>query len=135
MNVFRLKSSSNSTATKGSESKASSISEGLPVTHEPILTPPTDYSPVLPAALDEAQQATFEKLKTYIHSIMLPEDHEYYPSEKGFVTDVTLKRYLRARKWDYEVCNHKKRGGIFFYVLLLEEKRKRAGKCGEFFSL
>ncbi|KAG2226286.1 hypothetical protein INT45_005958 [Circinella minor] len=102
MNVFRLKSSGHSTASKGTDSKASSISDNVPVTHEPILTPPADYSPVLPAALDEAQQAVLEKLKTYIHSIMLPEDHEYYPSEKGFVTDGTLKRYLRARKYDYE---------------------------------
>ncbi|KAI9490779.1 CRAL-TRIO domain-containing protein [Zychaea mexicana] len=102
MNVFRLKSSANSNKTNGTQSKASSISESVPVTHEPLLSPPADYSPSLQPALDESQQDKLEKLRTYIQSIMLPEDHEYYASEKGFVTDGTLKRYLRARKWEYE---------------------------------
>ena len=103
MNVFRLKSSGNSTASNGTHSKASSIAEAGPVNHEPCLTPPTDYSPVQAAPLDESQQDKLEKLRAYITSIMLPETDAYYASEKGFVTDGTLKRYLRARKWDYEV--------------------------------
>ncbi|ORX63165.1 CRAL/TRIO domain-containing protein [Hesseltinella vesiculosa] len=35
---------------------------------------------------------------------MLPLDHEYYENEKRFLTDATLKRYMRARKWDYEAA-------------------------------
>ncbi|KAG0189900.1 hypothetical protein DFQ28_002785 [Apophysomyces sp. BC1034] len=35
---------------------------------------------------------------------MLPEDHEYYASEKGFLTEGTLRRYLRARKWVFEAA-------------------------------
>ncbi|KAI8148287.1 CRAL-TRIO domain-containing protein [Fennellomyces sp. T-0311] len=106
MNVFRLKSSANSMASNGTQSKASSIAETGPVNHEPIMTPPTDYSPVQAPPLDESQQAKLEKLRTYINSIMLPEEHEYHASEKGFVTDGTLKRYLRARKWDYEASKN-----------------------------
>lgn len=99
MNVFRFKSNS-AASVNNSEPK---VVDNGPVTHEPILTPPADYSPSLPPALDESQQQKLEQLRQYIESIMLPKDHEYYPSERGFVTDGTLKRYMRARKWDYEV--------------------------------
>lgn len=99
MNVFRFKSNS---AANVNNSEPKVVDNG-PVTHEPILTPPADYSPSLPPALDESQQQKLEQLRQYIESIMLPKDHEYYPSERGFVTDGTLKRYMRARKWDYEV--------------------------------
>lgn len=106
MNVFRLKSGNKS---NGANSKASSIAESnnedgaRPFTSEPLLTPPSNYTPPSAPLVDEAQQEKLDKLRTYIQSIMLPEDHEYYASEKGFITDGTLKRYLRARKWDYEV--------------------------------
>lgn len=99
MNVFRFKSNS---AANVNNSEPKVVDNG-PVTHEPILTPPADYSPSLPPALDESQQQKLDQLREYIEGIMLPKDHEYYPSERGFVTDGTLKRYMRARKWDYEV--------------------------------
>lgn len=67
------------------------------------MTPPAQFSPVPPASLDADQEAKVARLREYIQSIMLPETHEYYPNEKGFVTDNTIKRYMRARKWDYEV--------------------------------
>ncbi|KAI8391583.1 CRAL-TRIO domain-containing protein [Radiomyces spectabilis] len=102
MNIFRSKSSSNA-----SEKKPSSLTvDHGPVTKEPILSPPADYSPVPPATLDEAQQEKLQKLREYMESIMLPETHEYYPNEKGFLTDGTLKRYMRARKWDYEAAKN-----------------------------
>ncbi|CDH51854.1 cral trio domain-containing protein [Lichtheimia corymbifera JMRC:FSU:9682] len=100
MNVFRFKSNS---AANVNNSEPKVVDNG-PVTHEPILTPPADYSPSLPPALDESQQQKLDQLREYIEGIMLPKDHEYYPSERGFVTDGTLKRYMRARKWDYEAA-------------------------------
>ena len=102
MNMFRFKSSSKDNS--GEQSKASSISDQEPVTHEPALTPPTDYKPNTPSHLDESQQVFVIKLREYAESIMLPEDHEYYASEKGFLTEGTFQRYMRARKWDYEAA-------------------------------
>ncbi|KAI9310172.1 CRAL-TRIO domain-containing protein [Dichotomocladium elegans] len=99
MNVFRLKSNANSTTSVASEQK---VVDNGPVTNIPILTPQADYTPIPPPALDESQQKVYDRLKEYIHSIILPESHEYYASEKGFVTEGTLKRYLRARKYNYE---------------------------------
>jgi hypothetical protein len=64
--------------------------------------PPSNFTPVQHPALTEEQQAKVVKLREYIESIMLPESHEYYKSERGFVTDATIKRYMRARKWDFE---------------------------------
>lgn len=102
MNMFRFKSSSKDNS--GAQSKASSVADQEPVTHEPVLTPPTDYKPNPPPPLDESQQQLVNKLREYAQSIMLPEDHEYYASEKGFLTEATFKRYMRARKWDYEAA-------------------------------
>lgn len=101
MNVFnRLKSNSS----VGLKSRTPSPTQEYgPVSHEPKLTTPANFSPVTHAQLDTEQEAKVVRLREYIHSIMLPETHEYYPSEKGFVTDDTIKRYMRARKWDYEV--------------------------------
>jgi hypothetical protein len=101
MNVFnRLKSSSNASL---KPPVASPTEEYGPVSHEPKLTPPTHFTPVVHPALDDEQKAKVVKLREYIESVMLPETDEYYPSEKCFVTDNTIKRYMRARKWDYEV--------------------------------
>ncbi|GAA5813432.1 hypothetical protein MFLAVUS_006910 [Mucor flavus] len=99
MNVFnRLKSNSNASL----KPRAPSPTEEFgPVTHEPKLTPGT-FSPIAVAPLNEEQEAKVVKLKEYIESIMLPESDAYYPSERGFITDSTVKRYMRARKWDYE---------------------------------
>jgi hypothetical protein len=74
-----------------------------PVSHEPQLTPLSSFNPATHPALTGEQEASVAKLKAYIESIMLPESDEYYKSERGFVTDSTVKRYMRARKWDYEV--------------------------------
>jgi hypothetical protein len=103
MNVFnRLKSNSNASL---KPPVVSPTEEFGPVSHEPKLTPPVHFTPVTNAPLDEDQKAKVTKLKEYIESIMLPETDEYYKSERGFVTDNTVKRYMRARKWDYEVNN------------------------------
>lgn len=107
MNVFRFKSSNNSTTNAAVSKEA----EAAPSTHEPLLTAPADYTPPAIPAVDEQQQQKIEKLKEYIKTIMLPEDHEYYESEKRFLTEGTYKRYFRARKWDYEVWQ-----GIDFIV-------------------
>lgn len=96
----RLKS--NSTASLKQPSPAP-VEEFGPVSHEPKLMPPSNFTPVQHPALTEEQQAKVVKLREYIESIMLPESHEYYKSERGFVTDATIKRYMRARKWDFEV--------------------------------
>ncbi|KAI7897049.1 CRAL-TRIO domain-containing protein [Mucor mucedo] len=100
MNVFnRLKSNSNA----GLKSRTPSPTEEYgPVLHEPKLTPPAHFTPVAPAPLDSEQEEKVTRLREYMQSIMLPESHEYYPSEKGFLTDNTIKRYMRARKWEFE---------------------------------
>ncbi|KAG2234083.1 hypothetical protein INT48_006228 [Thamnidium elegans] len=99
MNVFnRLKSNSNASLKPRIPSPTEEFG---PVTHEPKLTP-GNFSPVAAAPLNEEQEAKVVKLKEYIESIMIPESDAYYASERGFVTDSTVKRYMRARKWDYE---------------------------------
>ncbi|KAF7727985.1 hypothetical protein EC973_006750 [Apophysomyces ossiformis] len=98
MNVFRLKSNPNPSQ------KAPSFADKELVTQEPILTPPAGYSPALHPDLDASQQQKVNELRKYMQSIMLPESHEYYPSEKGFLTEATMKRYMRARKWDFEAA-------------------------------
>ncbi|KAI8388459.1 CRAL-TRIO domain-containing protein [Radiomyces spectabilis] len=71
---------------------------------DPILNPPADFVAPQSPALDASQQEKLDQLRNYVQTIMLPSDHEYYPSEKGFLTDATLKRYMRARKWDFEAA-------------------------------
>lgn len=100
MNVFRQKSAPKENALHTKEAPAD---DRGPVTHQPIMTPPADYSPPSRPALDDAQKEKVDKLRAAMQAIMLPEDHEYYPNEKGFLTDGTFNRYLRARKWDFEV--------------------------------
>ncbi|KAI8380663.1 CRAL-TRIO domain-containing protein [Choanephora cucurbitarum] len=100
MNVFnRLKSNSN--ASDKPPVVNTNLMEG-PVSHEPKLTPTNKYTVVEQPPLTDEQKEKVVKLKTYIESIMLPETDAYYPSERGFVTDNTVKRYMRARKWDFE---------------------------------
>lgn len=101
MNVFnRLKSNSNASLKPPA---ALPTEEYGPVSHTPKLTPPAHFTPVANAPLDDEQKAKVAKLKEHMESIMLPTTDEYYPSERGFITDSTIKRYMRARKWDYEV--------------------------------
>ncbi|CAO3651149.1 unnamed protein product [Mucor fragilis] len=100
MNVFnRLKSNSNASLKPPSPSPTEEFG---PVSHEPKLTPPAHFNPATHPPLDDDQKAKVVKLLQYIESIMLPETDKYYPSERGFVTENTVKRYMRARKWDYE---------------------------------
>ncbi|KAI8985816.1 CRAL-TRIO domain-containing protein [Pilobolus umbonatus] len=73
-----------------------------PIMHEPILTPPNAYHPVEHPPLSNEQKKKVDRLKSDIESTMLPTTDPYYPSERGFITENTVKRYLRARKWDYE---------------------------------
>jgi hypothetical protein len=104
MNMFnRLKSNSNASQKPPATTNSAVIEEHGPAVHDPKLTPPATYTPTSHPPLDDDQKAKAAKLKEYIESIMLPETHEYYPSERGFITDNTIKRYMRARKWDYEV--------------------------------
>lgn len=101
MNVFnRLKSNSNASL---KPPVAPLTEEFGPVSHEPKLTPPANFNPAIHPPLDDEQKAKVAKLLQYIESIMLPETDKYYPSERGFITENTVKRYMRARKWDYEV--------------------------------
>lgn len=74
-----------------------------PITHDPIMAPPKDYQPASAAPITDDQQLKLDQLRTYMDSILLPSTHDYYESEKRFLTEGTLKRYMRARKWDYEV--------------------------------
>lgn len=125
MNVFnRLKSNSNASLKPRTPSPTEEFG---PVTHEPKLTPGT-FSPVAVAPLNEEQEAKVVKLKEYIESIMLPESDAYYPSERGFVTDCTVKRYMRARKWDYEVKKKKKKDLKIVLKLVSFSKQKPCWK-------
>ncbi|KAI9282576.1 CRAL-TRIO domain-containing protein [Sporodiniella umbellata] len=72
-----------------------------PVVHKPKLELDS-YTPFEQPVPTQEQQEGLRKLKEYIESTMLPETHEYYPNERGFLTEATLKRYMRARKWNYE---------------------------------
>ncbi|KAI9494364.1 CRAL-TRIO domain-containing protein [Zychaea mexicana] len=73
------------------------------VTHEPKLGPPHHYSPAsVHPPLDGSQWSMLAALRCHINGIMLPTDHPYYPNEKAFLTDATLRRHLHARKWDFE---------------------------------
>ncbi|KAI8982424.1 CRAL-TRIO domain-containing protein [Mycotypha africana] len=99
MNIFRFRSSSNAAAS----TPEIAVDHG-PVTYKALLTPPSDYEPVLNAPLNEEQQEKINRLLSHIESIMLPKDDPYYPNERGFVTEGTVHRYMRARKWDYEAA-------------------------------
>ncbi|CAO3590737.1 unnamed protein product [Absidia cylindrospora] len=71
---------------------------------DPILTVQKDYQPPTAPVLDDSQQQKLAQLREYINTIILPETDDYYPNEKGFLTDATLHRYMRARKWDIEAA-------------------------------
>jgi hypothetical protein len=101
MNLFKLNKASSSTASI--KSAAESTIDLGPVTHEPILTPPTSFEPVLNPPLDEEQKKKAQALMEHTESIMLPKEDEYYPNERAFLSEATIHRYLRARKWDLEV--------------------------------
>ncbi|KAI8078776.1 CRAL-TRIO domain-containing protein [Halteromyces radiatus] len=88
---------------KQKASATPSVNEKEPVS-EPVLVVQKDYKPIIPSPLDDTQQQKLTQLREYINTILLPETDDYYPNEKGFLTDATLHRYMRARKWDYEAA-------------------------------
>lgn len=97
MNIFRFRS-----ATLSAHPGESNEDRG-PVSHEPLLEQPTEYDPVLNPPLDEEKEAKIKRLLDYMDSIILDEKDPYYPNERGFITKATVHRYMRARKWDFEV--------------------------------
>ncbi|KAI8075485.1 CRAL-TRIO domain-containing protein [Gilbertella persicaria] len=100
--MFKFKSSS---GTASSADSTKSISTDLgPVTYEPILSLPANYEPILNTPLDEEQKQKIKDLLAYMDTIMLSSDDPYYPSEKGFLSEATAHRYMRARKWDFEAA-------------------------------
>lgn len=105
MNLFKSNKASSSTASI--KSAAESTIDLGPVTHEPVLTPPTSFEPVLNPPLDEEQKKKAQALMEHAESIMLPKEDEYYPNERSFLSEATMHRYLRARKWDLEVIERK----------------------------
>lgn len=93
MNVFRFRS--NSTVVKPPTPPSEN--------HEPILKAPEHYNPILQNKLNEEQQDKLIKLIEYAQSILLDKEDPYFLNERGFLTRETVHRYMRARKWDYEV--------------------------------
>ncbi|KAI7861616.1 CRAL-TRIO domain-containing protein [Spinellus fusiger] len=96
MHLFRSKPTTTTTTT---EAEAMDLG---PVVQIPIAQCPEGYTAIENAALDATQQATHDALRAHVDTIMVASDHDYYESEKGFLTSATLNRYLRARKWDLE---------------------------------
>jgi hypothetical protein len=96
--MFRFKATTND---KTMDSKSKGAIE--PVTSQPIFTSPHHYQPVGAAALTDDQQEKLDRLQEHMNTILLPPTHEYFDNEKRFLTASTLNRYMRARKWDYEV--------------------------------
>ncbi|KAI8578866.1 hypothetical protein K450DRAFT_244883 [Umbelopsis ramanniana AG] len=80
-------------------SKPPSPVDDGPTCSIPILDPPGNI-PTPVSSLDDTQQEKVSRLRKHFDEYMLPETDEYYENEKGFLTDNTLRRYLRARKWD-----------------------------------
>lgn len=86
-----------------SASKPPSPVDDGPTSSIPILDPPGNI-PTPVSSLDDTQQEKVSRLRKHFDEYMLPETDEYYENEKGFLSDNTLRRYLRARKWDEQVC-------------------------------
>jgi hypothetical protein len=106
-NRFRATSS----AAASTKSATPSIDYG-PITQEPILTPPKDYEPILNAPLDDEQKQKVQDLMAWMDTIILSKEDPYYPNERGFLSEATANRYMRARKWDFEVMCQ-----FFFFCL------------------
>jgi hypothetical protein len=102
MNVFKFRSGSSAAAS--TKSATPSIDYG-PITHEPIFTPPKDYDPILNPPLDDEQKQKVKDLMAFMDTIVLPKEDPYYPNERGFLSEGTANRYMRARRWDFEVTS------------------------------
>ncbi|CAO3591868.1 unnamed protein product [Absidia cylindrospora] len=102
--MFRFKPNTNS-ATDNKQSCPDIFEKiTLPVTSQPILSPPKNLQLLNTFIITSDQQQKLNKLQEYIETILLPSSHEYHENEKRFLTIGTLKRYMRARKWDYEAA-------------------------------
>lgn len=125
MNVFRFRSGSS--AANSTKSATPSVDYG-PITHEPLLTPPKEYEPILNPALDDGQKKNIAALLAYMDTIILPKNDPYYPNERGFLSEATAHRYMRARKWDFDVQHNK---GKYRNVNLLVTicSSRRLGTC------
>lgn len=104
--MFRFKANTNH---KTTDSKSKDVIENgsdEPATSQPIFTSPHHYQPVSAAALTDDQQEKLDRLQEHMNTMLLPPTHEYFDNEKRFLTASTLKRYMRARKWEYEVSRN-----------------------------
>lgn len=101
MNVFRFRSASSAAAS--TKSTATPSVDYGPITHEPIHTPPKEYEPVLNPPLNEEQEQQVKELMAWMDTVILSKEDPYYQRERGFLSEATAKRYLVARKWNYEV--------------------------------
>lgn len=115
MNVFKFRSSSSTAAS--TKSATPSVDYG-PITHEPILSLPTEYEPILNPALDDEQKKKITDLLAYMDTVILSKEDPYYPNERGFLSEGTAHRYMRARKWDFEVKIAQKRIYVSYHNIL-----------------
>jgi hypothetical protein len=76
--------------------------------HDPILAVQEDFKSPAPTTLDETQQQKLKQLRDFVSDMTLPDTDDYYENEKRFLTDATLHRYMRARKWEVEVTKERK---------------------------
>ncbi|CAG8467105.1 8688_t:CDS:2 [Gigaspora margarita] len=68
-------------------------------TNIPNFIPPENFTPILPPELSVEQKEIFNEFSKYVDTILLPEDDPLHQTERSWVTDACLKRYLRASKW------------------------------------
>ncbi|KAI8997502.1 CRAL-TRIO domain-containing protein [Pilobolus umbonatus] len=105
MSIFRLKlGSASSSKTSLSIKSIKEVVDYGPITNTPIFTPPKDYEPIFPPPINHEQQEKVKQLMVYADTIILKKDDPYYPNERGFLSEGTANRYLRARKWDLEAA-------------------------------
>lgn len=100
--MFNRFRSGSSAAASTKSSATPSIDYG-PITHEPIFTPPKEYEPILNPPLDDEQKQKVKDLIEWMDTIILSKEDPYYLHERGFLSEATANRYMRARKWDFQV--------------------------------
>ncbi|KZT27509.1 CRAL/TRIO domain-containing protein [Neolentinus lepideus HHB14362 ss-1] len=68
-----------------------------------ILTQPAPDTSIKPWTYTDEQYAQIEALRSYAHSLLLPEDDPYHKWEHRWLTKPdTIPRYMRAAKWKLE---------------------------------